>query len=120
VPNKDEILYVAIQEALALYESGYRPPLPATNIPVLGSSGRATLQSQLINFLKGHFITEHEYFIGQRLASIFCGGEVDMGQKVDEKWLLRMERELFVDLVQTEKTKERVEHMLKTGKPLRN
>jgi 3-hydroxyacyl-CoA dehydrogenase len=120
VPNKDEILYVAKQEALALYESGYRPPLPAKNIPVLGSSGRATLQSQLINFLKGHFITEHEYNIGQRLASIFCGGEVSMGQKVDENWLLRLERELFVDLVKTEKTKARIEHMLKTGKPLRN
>jgi len=120
VPNKDEILFVAIQEALALYESGYRPPMPAQNIPVLGSSGRATLQSQLINFLKGHFITEHEFYIGQRLASVFCGGEVSMGQKVDENWLLRMERELFVDLTRTEKTQQRIEHMLKTGKPLRN
>jgi 3-hydroxyacyl-CoA dehydrogenase len=120
VPNKDEILYVAKQEALALYESGYRPPMPAQNIPVLGNAGRATLQSQLINFLKGHFITEHEYDIGQRLASIFCGGEVSMGQKVDENWLLRLERELFVDLVKTEKTQARIEHMLKTGKALRN
>jgi 3-hydroxyacyl-CoA dehydrogenase len=120
VPNKDEILYVAIQEARALYESGYRPPLPAQNIPVVGSSGRATLQSQLVNFLKGHFITEHEYYIGQRLASIFCGGEIGMGQKVDEKWLLRLERELFVDLTKTEKTQARIEHMLKTGKALRN
>lgn len=120
VPNKDEILYVAKQEALALYESGYRPPMPAQNIPVLGNAGRATLQSQLINFLKGHFITEHEFYVGQHLASIFCGGEVSMGQKVDENWLLRLERELFVDLVKTEKTQARIEHMLKTGKALRN
>jgi 3-hydroxyacyl-CoA dehydrogenase len=94
--------------------------MPGKTIPVLGSSGRATLQSQLINFLKGHFITEHEYDIGQRLASIFCGGELGMGQKVDENWLLRMERDLFVDLLKTEKTQARIEHMLKTGKALRN
>jgi 3-hydroxyacyl-CoA dehydrogenase len=94
--------------------------MPARNIPDLGNAGRATLQSQLINFLKGHFITEHEFYIGQRLASIFCGGEVSMGQKVDENWLLRLERELFVDLVKTEKTQARIEHMLKTGKALRN
>jgi 3-hydroxyacyl-CoA dehydrogenase len=120
VPNKDEILFVAKQEALALYESGYRPPMPGKTVPVLGSSGRATLQSQLVNFLRGNFITEHEYHIGQRLASIFSGGEVGMGQKVDERWLLGLERKLFVDLVKTEKTQERIEHMLKTGKALRN
>ena len=120
VPNKDEILYVAKKEAEAMYESGYRPPLLKKDIPVLGKTGRATLQARLINFLKGNFITEHEYLIGTHLAEIFGGGGVDEGSKVDETWLLRLEQDVFVDLCKTEKTQARIRHMLETGKPLRN
>ncbi|MBN1224617.1 MAG: 3-hydroxyacyl-CoA dehydrogenase/enoyl-CoA hydratase family protein [Candidatus Aminicenantes bacterium] len=120
VPNKNEILYVAKKEADALYESGYRPPMLKKDIPVLGKTGRATLQARLINFLKGNFITEHEYLIGKHLAGIFGGGSVDEGSSVDEAWLLHLEQDSFVDLCKTAKTQARIRHMLETGKPLRN
>jgi len=120
VSNKDEILYVAKKEAEALHESGYRPPLRNKEIPVLGKTGRATLQARLVNYLRGNFITEHEYYTGVRLAGIFAGGGVDEGSMVGEPWLLRLERDVFVDLCKTEKTRARIRHMLETGKPLRN
>jgi len=120
VNNKDEVLYVAKKEAEALYESGYRPPLPGKNIPVLGMSGRATLQARLVNFLKGHFISEHDHVVATKLAGVFTGGGVDEGSLVDEHWLLRLEERAFVDVCQTEKTQARMAHMLETGKPLRN
>jgi len=120
VPHKHEILHVAKRQAEALYESGYRPPKPAVNIPVLGESGRATLQARLANYLAGKFISEHDYLIGRRLATVICGGEIAAGQLVDDHWLLRLEREAFLELLNEEKTGERILHMLEKGKPLRN
>ena len=58
--------------------------------------------------------------IATRIATVLCGGEIDRGSLVDEDWLLRLEREHFVALAQMPKTQERIAHMLKTGKPLRN
>jgi 3-hydroxyacyl-CoA dehydrogenase len=120
VPNPHEILFVAKREAESLYEAAYRPPRPAKNVPVLGKTGMATLQAQLVNFLEGGFISEHDLEIGKQLTRILCGGEVDAGQRVDDKWLLRLEHDAFMDLVKTEKTQARIQHMLEKGKPLRN
>ena len=63
---------------------------------------------------------DEEVEIATRIATILCGGEVDRNSLVDEEWLLRLEREHFVQLAQQPKTQARIEHMLKTGKPLRN
>ena len=118
--NAQELLYVALTQARALSESGYRPPLPPAAIPVAGNTGVATLKMMLINMKEGSFISEHDYDIGSRIAECLCGGDVDPGSLVDEKWLLDLERKNFVELAKTEKTQARIEHMLKTGKPLRN
>ena len=115
-----ELLHVAKQQALALAESGYRPPLPARRIQVAGDVGIATFRMMLVNMLEGRFISEHDHEIATRIATVLCGGEVDRGALVDEEWLLRLEREHFVALAQMPKTQERIGHMLKTGKPLRN
>lgn len=115
-----ELLHVAKAQARALAESGYRPPLPARQIPVAGDVGIATFKMMLVNMLEGRFISEHDYEIASRIATVLCGGEVDRGALVDENWLLRLEREHFVALAQMPKTQERIVHMLKTGKPLRN
>jgi 3-hydroxyacyl-CoA dehydrogenase len=115
-----ETLHIARQQALALAESGYRPPLPARRIPVAGDVGIATFKMLLVNMLEGRFISEYDYEIASRIATVLCGGEVDRGALVDEDWLLRLEREQFVALAQQEKTQARIAHMLKTGKPLRN
>jgi len=118
--NSHELLHVARQQALALAESGWRPPLPARRIPVAGDVGIATFRMQLVNMLEGRFISEHDYEVASRIATVLCGGEVDRGASVDEDWLLRLEREHFVALAQMPKTQERIVHTLKTGKPLRN
>ena len=118
--NAYELLHVAKQQAHALAESGYRPPLPARRIQVAGNVGIATFKMMLVNMLEGRFISSHDYEIATRIATVICGGEVDRGTLVDEEWLIRLEREHFVALAQMPKTQERIAHMLKTGKPLRN
>jgi 3-hydroxyacyl-CoA dehydrogenase len=118
--NTHELLHVARAEARALAEGGYRPPLPARRVQVAGDVGIATFKMMLVNMLEGRFISEHDYEIATRIATVVCGGDVDRGSIVDEEWLLRLEREHFVALAQMPKTQERIAHMLKTGKPLRN
>ena len=118
--NTHEVLHIARQQALALSESGYRPPLPARRIQVAGDVGIATFKMMLVNMLEGRFISPHDAEIATRVATVLCGGEVDRGTLVDEEWLLRLEREHFVALAQMPKTQQRIAHMLQTGKPLRN
>ena len=118
--NAYEQLHIARQQVLALAESGYRPPLPARRIQVAGDVGIATFRMLLVNMLEGRFISEYDYEIATRIATVLCGGEVDRGALVDEEWLLTLERKHFVELAQQEKTQARIAHMLKTGKPLRN
>jgi 3-hydroxyacyl-CoA dehydrogenase len=118
--NAYELLHVAKAQALALAESGYRPPLPARQVQVAGDVGIATFRMMLENMLEGRFISEHDYEVSKRIATVMCGGEVDRGAIVDEEWLLKLEREHFVALAQMPKTQERIAYMLKNGKPLRN
>jgi 3-hydroxyacyl-CoA dehydrogenase len=118
--NAFELLHIAKQQALALAESGYRPPLPARRIQVAGDVGIATFKMLLVNMLEGRFISPHDHEIATRIATVLCGGEIDRGSLVDEEWLLKLEREHFVALARMPKTQERIAHMLKTGKPLRN
>ena len=118
--NPNEILHVAKKQALALAESGYRPPLMARDIPVAGKGGIATLKMMLVNMKEGGFISEYDFEIGASIATVVCGGEVDGGSLVTEQWLLDWERKLFCQLLRNQKTYDRIESMLKTGKPLRN
>ncbi|MBI5437301.1 MAG: 3-hydroxyacyl-CoA dehydrogenase/enoyl-CoA hydratase family protein [Nitrosomonadales bacterium] len=120
VLNQYELLHVAKEEARALTATAYRPPLAPRQIPVAGRTGIATLKAAMINMLEGGFISEHDYNIGCRIAETMCGGDVDAGSMVDEQWLLDLERHHFMQLLATEKTRARVEYMLKNGKPLRN
>jgi 3-hydroxyacyl-CoA dehydrogenase len=115
-----ELLHIAKQQALALAEIGYRPPMPARRIQVAGDVGIATFKMMLANMLEGRFISEHDAEIATRIATVMCGGNVDRGALVDEEWLIRLEREHFVALAQMPKTQARIKHMLETGKPLRN
>ena len=118
--NPDELLYVAEQQALALAEAGYRPPLPGARFPVAGRTGAASIKAQLINLLEGHFISPYDFEIGSRIAEVMTGGDLDAGTEVEESWLLALERHHFLALLKNPKTQERIVHTLKTGKPLRN
>ena len=119
VPNKDELLFVAINEAKAMFAAGYRPPLKR-RFPVAGRSGKATIQGQLVNMRDGGFISAHDYKLGAMIAEIVCGGDVEQGSRVNEKWLLDMERKAFMELLNHPKTQERIMGMMQTGKPVRN
>ena len=118
--NAYELLHMAKAEARGLAECGYRPPLPARRIRVAGDVGIATFKMLLVNMLEGYFISPYDDEIATRIATVLCGGGVDRGAIVDEDWLLGLERKNFVELAQQPKTQERIAHMLKTGKPLRN
>ncbi len=120
VMNPFELLYVARAQAKALAESGYRPPLPPRNVPVAGKTGLATLQMLLVNMREGGFISPYDFEIGMRVARVLCGGELEPGSLVDEKWFIELERREFMNLLQHEKTQARIAHTLATGKPLRN
>ena len=120
IMNRFELLHVAKTQASAMAEVGYRPPLQFRDIPVAGSTGIATIKGMLVNMLEGHFISEHDYLIGSKIAHVMCGGDITPGSLVDEEWFLRLERTAFIELLATEKTQARIAHTLKTGKPLRN
>lgn len=118
--NPNELLHVAIAEAKAMYETGYRPPLKAKDIIVTGKGGVATFKAALMNMLAGGFISEHDFNIGTKVATILAGGEIEQGNIVSDEWLLELEYRFFMELLHTEKTQQRIEYMLKNGKPLRN
>jgi 3-hydroxyacyl-CoA dehydrogenase len=120
VLNRFEVLHIAKEEAKALNATAYRPPLHQRQIAVAGRPGIATFKASMINMLEGGFISEHDYNIGCRVAETMCGGDVEANSLVDETWLLDLERKNFMELLATEKTQARIEHMLKNGKPLRN
>jgi 3-hydroxyacyl-CoA dehydrogenase len=115
-----ELLYVAKQQALALHEAGYRPPLPGGRFAVAGRAGAASIKGQLVNMLAGHFISEYDFEIGARIAEVMTGGDLDPGTEVTEDWILALERRHFLALLRNPKTQERIVHTLTTGKPLRN
>jgi 3-hydroxyacyl-CoA dehydrogenase len=119
VPNKDELLYVALREAKAMYDAGYRPP-HRRQFPVAGRSGKATIMGQLVNMRDGGFISQHDFRIATLIANVVTGGEVDAGTLVTEEYLMTLERRAFCELLQNPKTHERIMGMLNTGKPVRN
>lgn len=119
VMHSGEVLYVALERVKAMCAANYRPPLPA-RFQVYGREGRARLQSGLVNWREGGFISAHDYVLATHLANVLCGGEVYGGQWVDEDWMLHLEREAFMALVKTPETQARIRAMLETGKPLRN
>jgi len=118
--NSGELLMVAIENVRAMAASVYRPPLAPMQFAVAGDTGIATLKMILINMKEGGFISEHDYEVGSRIATCLCGGEVEPGSMVDEKWMLDLERHHFCELAKMPKTQERIAYMLKNGKPLRN
>lgn len=119
VPNKDELLYVAINEAKAMFDAGYRPP-HKRQFPVAGRNGKATIQGQLVNMRDGGFISQHDFHIASLIAGVVTGGDVDANTLVTEEYLMALERQAFCALVQHPKTHERILGMLNTGKPVRN
>ncbi len=118
--NANELLYVALREARALAEAGYYPRLSPRGIKVAGRTGIANCEMMLANMREGGMISSHDYMVAKAAATALCGGDIETGSLVDEQWLLGVERKLFVELLKNPKTQQRIQHMLDTGKPLRN
>jgi 3-hydroxyacyl-CoA dehydrogenase len=115
----DQLITDAKQKVLGLAVN-YRPARPAENIPAPGRSIAASIKSQLWNMKMGNFVTEYEAEMGAIIAQVICGGDVNAGTPISENYLLQLEREAFLKLCGNKKTAERIQHMLKKGKPLRN
>ena len=115
----DRLIADAKQKVLAL-ATNYRPQRPAENIPAPGRSIAASIKSQLWNMKMGSFVTEYEAEMGGIIADVITGGDVLPGTPISEEYLLELERQAFLKLCGNKKTAERVQHMLKKGKPLRN
>jgi 3-hydroxyacyl-CoA dehydrogenase len=119
VPHKDELLFVALNEAKAMFRAGYRAPHKRL-FPVAGRSGKATVMGQLVNMRDGGFISQHDFHIATLIANVVTGGDVDPGTLVSEEYLMTLERQAFCALITNPKTQERILGMLNTGKPVRN
>ncbi len=119
VMHPNEVLYAALQEIEVMQAQNYTAPLKE-HFPVAGREGHARLQVGLVNWLEGGFISPHDYFLANELARMICGGDVNEGERVDEAWILRLEREAFMTLAASELTQARIGYLLETGKPLRN
>jgi len=112
---------IADAKALALQLAPhYVAPTPRSDIPVAGEAGLALLKLGIYMARQGGFISEYDAVVGEKLANILSGGRLTGEQKVSEQYLLDLEREAFLSLCGQPKTQERMQHMLKTGKPLRN
>ena len=117
--NPERLIGDAKELALSLVKD-YTPGVPRTDIKVAGESGLALLKLGAWTAREGGFISDHDVVIAEKLGNILCGGKLVGEQSVSEQYLLDLEREAFLSLCGHPKTQERMQHMLKTGKPLRN
>jgi 3-hydroxyacyl-CoA dehydrogenase len=117
--NRDRLLADAKAKALALLADGYKPPKPY-ELALPGPSGRVALEMAVDGFRQSGKATAHDEVVAKKLARVLTGGDTDVTEKVGEDELSRLEREAFLALVKTPGTLARIEHMLDTGKPLRN
>jgi 3-hydroxyacyl-CoA dehydrogenase len=118
--NRDRLIEDAKQTALALASEGYTEPRPRADIPVLGEPALSTIKLAIHMMVRGGFISEYDGHVATKLAFVITGGNLSRKTLVSEQYLLDLEREAFVSLCGERKTQERIQHMLKTGKPLRN
>ncbi len=117
--NSRKLIGQAKKEVLAMHAAGFKPP-KKEKIQVMGSQLRGMVNAILMNMTVGGYASEHDALIARKLANILGGGEAPENGLVDEDYILELERETFVELCHEEKTQARLEHMLLTGRPLRN
>ncbi|HEX8283403.1 MAG TPA: 3-hydroxyacyl-CoA dehydrogenase NAD-binding domain-containing protein [Pyrinomonadaceae bacterium] len=121
VMNRDHQLAESKRLVLELSGAGYAPPARgAKNCYAAGRDALAALRAGLYIMQQGGYMSEYDLHVSQKVAWVLCGGPVSSAQWVDEQYFLDLEREAFLSLCGEAKTRERIAHMLSTGKPLRN
>ena len=118
--NQNRRIAAAKQKVLALFNAGYTMPMQRNDIKVLGKMGLGMLYTGINGMYKGNYITEHDLTIARKLAYVMCGGDLSAPTLVSEQYLLNLEREAFLSLCGEKKTLERIQSVLKGGKPIRN
>jgi 3-hydroxyacyl-CoA dehydrogenase len=118
--NRDRLIWDAKQHALDLVRDGYQPAVRRTAVRVGGDSIRAALDLGIHLAHRAGRISEYDVVVGHALAGVLAGGALPHETTVSEQHLLDLEREAFLRLCGERKTLDRIQHTLKTGKPLRN
>ena len=118
--NKKNQINFAKQTALNLHEAGYTKPIERTDIKVLGQQALGMFYVGADSMLAGGYISDHDKNIAKKIANVISGGNLSQQSFVSEQYLLELEREAFLSLCGERKTLERIQYMLKNGKPLRN
>lgn len=118
--NQDRRIADAKKDVINLYDRGYTSPTPRKDIKVLGRAGLGMLYAGINGMFKGNYISEYDVKIAKKLAYVMCGGDLSAPTLVSEEYLLNLEREIFLSLCGEKKTLERLQSVLKTGRPVRN
>ncbi len=118
--NQSRRIVNAKQSVIELFDHGYIAPVQRTDIKVLGRSGLGMLYAGINGMLRGNYISEHDVLVAKKLAYVMCGGDLSEPTFVSEQYLLNLEREAFLSLCGEKKTLERLQSVLKSGKPVRN
>ena len=118
--NQSRRIADAKQSVIQLFNNGYSQPLERNDIKVLGRSGLGMLYAGINGMFRSNYISEYDVFIAKKLAYVMCGGDLSEATIVNEQYLLNLEREAFLSLCGERKTLERLQSVLKSGKPIRN
>jgi 3-hydroxyacyl-CoA dehydrogenase len=120
IMNQGRRIAEAKKSVIELYDQGYNTPTPRTDIKVLGRSGLGAMLAGINGMWRGGYATDHDALIARKLAFVLCGGDLSEQSIVSEQYLLDLEREAFLSLCGEKKTLERIQSVLKTGRPIRN
>ena len=120
IMNKNHQISIAKKHAILMADYGYLPPCKEKNIKVLGKQALGMFMVGTNTMKAGRYISDHDQKIANKIAYVISGGDLSQATFVDEQYLLDLEREAFLSLCSERKTLERIQHILKTGKPLRN
>jgi 3-hydroxyacyl-CoA dehydrogenase len=118
--NQSRRIAEAKQSVIDLFDRGYTTSVQRNDIKVLGRSGLGMLYAGINGMFRGNYISEYDVKIAKKLAYVMCGGDLSEATLVNEQYLLNLEREAFLSLCGERKTLERLQSVLKTGKPVRN
>jgi 3-hydroxyacyl-CoA dehydrogenase len=120
VMNQERRIAEAKKSVIEIYDSGYTTPVTRKDIKVLGQSALGALYTGINGMWRAGYATEHDVVVAKKLAYVMCGGDLSEPTLVSEQYLLDLEREAFLSLCGEKKTLERIQSVLKSGKPIRN
>jgi 3-hydroxyacyl-CoA dehydrogenase len=120
VMNQQRRIAVAKEKVLQLFDAGYVTPVQRKDIRVLGQSALGALYAGIHSMWRGSYATDHDVVVAKKLAYVMCGGDLSEPTLVSEQYLLDLERTAFLSLCGERKTLERIQSVLKGGKPVRN